>query len=118
MYTYKAKVISVYDADTMRVDIDLGFGVWLKNQSVRWLKIDAWEVRGDEREKGIIARDRVRELILDQEVILKTYKDDKGKYGRWLAEVYSKYLLGSDLNWDNSYNQQLINEGHAIPYPG
>jgi len=116
MYEYKAKVISVYDADTMRVDIDLGFGVWLKNQSIRWLGIDAWEVRGEEREDGLVARDRVRELILDQEVILKTYKDNKGKYGRWLAEVYT--IDKVDLEWNNSVNQQLINEGHAIPYPG
>jgi len=113
MYEYKAKVIDVYDADTMRVDIDLGFGVWIKNQVIRWLKIDAWEVRGEERDMGILARDRVRELILDKEVILKTYKDEKGKYGRWLAEVY---LPGVALEWENSINQQLINEGHAEPY--
>ena len=50
MYEYRAKVVSVYDADTFRVDIDLGFGIWMKNQSVRWLKIDAWEMRGEERE--------------------------------------------------------------------
>lgn len=115
MYEYRATVVSVYDADTMRVDIDLGFGVWMKNQSIRWLKIDAWEVRGDEYDMGIVARDRVRELILGKEVILKTYKDDKGKYGRWLAEVY---LPGKPLEWENSINQQLINEGHATPYPG
>ena len=116
MYEYRAKVISVYDADTMRVDIDLGFGVWLKNQSLRWLGIDAWEVRGEEREDGLVARDRVRELILDKEVILKTYKDSKGKYGRWLAEVYTSSTVL--LEWENSINQQLINEGHAEPYAG
>lgn len=114
MYEYKARVISIYDGDTMRVDIDLGFGVWMKNQSIRWLKIDAWELRGEEYEKGILARDRVRELILDKEVILKTYKDEKGKYGRWLAEVY---LPDVELKWENSINKQLITEGHALPYP-
>ena len=115
MYEYRAKVISVYDADTMRCDIDLGFGVWLHNQSIRWLEIDAWEVRGEEREQGLAARDRVRELILGKEVILKTYKDDKGKYGRWLAEVY--FPETEELVWNNSINEQLIQEGHATPYP-
>ncbi|HUW45390.1 MAG TPA: thermonuclease family protein [Dehalococcoidia bacterium] len=114
MYEYKAKVIDVYDADTMRVDIDLGFGVWIKNQVIRWLKIDAWEMRGEERPKGILARDRVRDLILEKEVLLKTYKDEKGKYGRWLAEVY--YIDTPVLEWSNSINQQLINENHAVPY--
>ena len=116
MYVYKAKVISVYDADTMRVDIDLGFGVFLKNQSIRWLEIDAWEMRGEEKLKGTVARDRVRELILGKEVIIKTYKDDKGKYGRWLAEVY--YIDTEVLEWNNTINEQLIQEGHAVPYPG
>ena len=116
MYEYKAKVISMYDADTMRVDIDLGFGVWMKNQVIRWLKIDAWEMRGEEREKGIIARDRARELILGKEVIIKTYKDEKGKYGRWLAEVY--FDDEAPKEWEYSINLQLINEGHAVPYPG
>jgi micrococcal nuclease len=115
MYEYKAKVVEVYDADTMRVDIDLGFGVWLKYQTIRWLKIDAWELRGDEKEKGIVARDRVRDLILGKEVFLKTYKDEKGKYGRWLAEVYT--IDTPALEWEHSINLQLINEGHAIPYP-
>ena len=115
MYEYRAIVVKVYDADTLRADIDLGFGVWLKNQSIRWLGIDAWEVRGEERELGITARDRVRNLILGKEVILKTYKDDKGKYGRWLAEVYMAET--TLLEWETSLNQQLINEGHAEPYP-
>lgn len=115
MYEYKAKVVSVYDGDTLRADIDLGFGVWIRNQSIRWLKIDTPELRGEERELGLAARDRVRELILDKHIILKTYKDDKGKYGRWLAEVY---FDGSQLKWEYSINQQLITEGHAEPYPG
>lgn len=114
MYEYKSKVISIYDADTMRCDIDLGFGVWLRNQSIRWSKIDAWEIRSEEREDGLIARDRVRELILGKEVILKTSKDSKGKYGRWLAEVY--FYDDNPKEWEYSINQQLINEGHAVPY--
>lgn len=116
MYEYRAIVISVYDADTMRVDVDLGFGVWLKNQVIRWLEIDAWEMRGEEKAMGTVARDRVRDLILGKEVILKTYKDDKGKYGRWLAEVYE--IGVEDRVWNNSINEMLIQEGHATPYPG
>ena len=114
MYEYKAKVVSVYDGDTLRADIDLGFGVWLKNQSIRWLKIDTPEIRGEERPRGIEARDRVRELILWKDIILKTYKDGKGKYGRWLAEVY--FVDTEELIFENSINNQLLNEGLARPY--
>jgi micrococcal nuclease len=50
LYTYKAKVLSVYDGDSLRLDIDLGFKVVMQNQRVRLLGIDTPEVRGEERE--------------------------------------------------------------------
>jgi micrococcal nuclease len=46
MYTYKAAVIDVTDGDTIVVDIDLGFGVWLRKQSIRMAKINAPELKG------------------------------------------------------------------------
>jgi micrococcal nuclease len=107
-------VINVYDGDTLRADIDLGFGVWVRNQSICWLKIDIPEIRGEERARGLLARDKVKELILWKHILLKIYKDDKGKYGRWLAEVY--FADTKELIWENSINEQLINEGLARPY--
>jgi len=88
MFEYMAKVVSVYDGDTIRVDIDLGFGLSLKNQSIRFLGVDTPEVRGDGRDEGLIVRDYVRGQIMDKEIMLRTYKDTKGKYGRWLAEIF------------------------------
>jgi micrococcal nuclease len=88
MFEYMAKVVSVYDGDTIRVDIDLGFGIKFDNQSIRLLGINTPEVRGDEREAGLIVRDFVREQILEKNIILKTYRDSKGKYGRWLGQIY------------------------------
>jgi micrococcal nuclease len=90
MFEYLAKVVSVYDGDTVRTDIDLGFNMLMKNQSIRLLGINTPEVRGDEKERGIEVRDYVREQILDKYIILKTYKDSKGKYGRWLGQIYYK----------------------------
>ena len=45
MYEYRAKVIKVIDGDTVDVDIDLGFGVWLKDERVRIMGIDTPESR-------------------------------------------------------------------------
>ncbi len=59
LYGYAAVVRSVYDADTIRVDIDLGCKVWISNEPIRLYGINAWEIRGDERDKGIAARDYV-----------------------------------------------------------
>ena len=106
MYEYKAHVTKVYDGDTITCDIDLGFGIHLKKQSIRLLYIDTPEVRGEEREQGLIVRDIVAEKILDKDIIIRTSKDRKGKYGRWLGEI-----IVDGLN----LNEWLLNNGHATP---
>ena len=45
MYEYKAKVLRVVDGDTVDVDIDLGFGVWMHKERVRMMGIDTPESR-------------------------------------------------------------------------
>ena len=108
MFEYRAIVTKVYDGDTITVNIDLGFGVWVKGQKLRLLGIDTPEVRGKERPEGLKSRDALREKILDKEIRIKTEKDKKGKYGRWLATIY----CGSDT----SINSWLLDEGYAVPY--
>ena len=112
LYNYKAHVTGVYDGDSITVDIDLGFYMTMCNQKVRLLGIDTPEIRGDEREQGLVVRDRVRELILDKDVMLKSYKDKAGKYGRWLATILFQEENGS---W-TSLNQLLLDEGLAVRY--
>ena len=43
MFTYQATVLRIIDGDTVDVDIDLGFSVWLKKQRVRMMGIDTPE---------------------------------------------------------------------------
>ncbi|MCB0287156.1 MAG: nuclease, partial [Calditrichaeota bacterium] len=62
-YHYQAIVTSVYDGDTCTVDIDLGFSMWIKGEKLRLFRINAPEIRGAEREKGLVSRDFLRELI-------------------------------------------------------
>ena len=45
MYEYNVKVVKVIDGDTVDVDIDLGFGVWLKKERLRLYAIDTPESR-------------------------------------------------------------------------
>ncbi len=114
MYQYRAIVTKIYDGDTMTLDIDLGFGVWLKKQSIRMARIAAAEIRGEERPQGLIVRDTLRGwLPLGTVVLLETQKDKAGKYGRWLGEVY---FMGNMMDAQSaeagiSYNQRLLNEG-------
>lgn len=116
LYNYKASVIKVYDGDTITVDVDLGFNMIMRKQKVRLLGIDTPEVRGEEREAGLVSRDRLRELILGKEIVMRTYRDKSGKYGRWLATVYvSQYQPPLTPTWVN-VNKILVTEGLAKIY--
>lgn len=89
-YVYDAYVTKVYDGDTITVDIDLGLDVWIKDKSIRLAGIDTPEIRGEERPAGLVARDALREKVLDKKIIIETDKDSTGKYGRYIAIVYIK----------------------------
>ena len=102
LYQYKAIVTSVYDGDTCTVDIDLGLHTWVRGEKIRLMRINAPEVRGKSRTKGLRSRDFLRELILDKEIIIGTFKDKKGKYGRYLGEIWlnidgKEYVNVNDL---------------------
>jgi micrococcal nuclease len=109
LYNYVVDVVSVYDGDTITVDIHVGFGIVLTNQKIRLYGINTPEVRGEERERGLFVRDWLRDKILGKTVILKTIKDKKGKYGRWLGIIYTDDCL-------DSINNILISEGLAKSY--
>ncbi|MCA9935493.1 MAG: thermonuclease family protein [Ardenticatenaceae bacterium] len=109
LYTYKAIVQSVYDGDTCTVDIDLGLRTWVHDEKLRLARINAPEVRGEEREAGLRSRDFLRSKIDGQKIVVETIKDQKGKYGRYLAEIW---LEDGDDTWVN-VNDLLVQEGFA-----
>ena len=108
LYKYKAYVKKVYDGDTITVDIDLGLDIWLRGQKIRLANIDAPEVRGPEKEEGLKSRDWLRDKILGKEIILRTIKDTRGKYGRWVGEIW----LEEDIEYFN-INELLVENGLA-----
>ena len=113
MYEYRCAVLRVVDGDTVDVDIDLGFGVWLRNERVRIMGIDTPESRtSDEVEKifGLAAKKRLGER-LGETAILRTQKPGKSdeKFGR---------ILGDFVLDDKTASVMLIEEGHGVPYFG
>ena len=122
MYEYKAKVIKVVDGDTVDVDIDLGFGVWMRDERVRLMGIDTPESRTrDKVEKkfGLASKARIKQL-LHGDIVLKTQvnkngEDMKGKFGRILGD-FSVYYAPED-RW-MPVTEVMSLEGHAVAYFG
>jgi micrococcal nuclease len=107
-YEYRARVASVYDGDTIRVNIDLGFDTWKLNETIRLYGIDTPEIRGAERPEGLIAKDYVvSKLPVGKEITILTLRDRKEKYGRYLAIVFCD---GVNLN------EELVDKGLAREY--
>lgn len=115
MYEYRVTNIRVVDGDTVDVDIDLGFGVWMKKQRIRIYGIDTPESRTkDKVEKvfGLAAKKRLEEILsMSDDIVLRSVKDVRGKFGRILGDFVIYDLAGTcgDL---------LCTEGHAVRYLG
>lgn len=108
-YCYKAHVVRVVDGDTIDVAIDLGFNVSIKER-LRLARINAPEIYGVKKEsleykQGMKSTQRVKELVENKDVIIETSK--KGKYGRYIAEVWVEGESVSDI---------LLSEGLATEY--
>ena len=123
---YDVRLVKVVDGDTVDVDIDLGFGIWLHDERVRIMGIDTPESRTRDKIEdlfGEAAKARVKELFESTQLKLiteenKKGEDMKGKFGRVLGDFELEYK-----NKDNSYairrlTQVMIEEGHAVAYFG
>ena len=114
MYEYRCKIVKVIDGDTVDVDIDLGFGVWLHKERIRLYGIDTPESRTRdkvEKKYGLLSKKFLQEQIKkSKKVTIKTYKgDETGKFGRILGDVF---LDGK------SVNSLMCTKGHAVEYYG
>ena len=122
MYQYKAKLIRVVDGDTVDAMIDCGFSTF-KKERIRLHGIDTPECRTrdkEEKARGLAAKARLEEMIADgdNEFIVETSIDKKGKYGRLLGVLYKYPEDASPFSTTGSYNQKLLAEGHAKKYLG
>ena len=116
MFEYKCKLLRVVDGDTIDIDIDLGFGVWLRKQRIRMYGIDSPESRTrdlQEKKYGLASKKYLKKMCSDDGLLIRTKKDGKGKFGRILGEMWRT----TDYT-DKSINQYCIDNFHAVAYYG
>lgn len=114
---YDVILLKAVDGDTVDVDIDLGFGVWLRNERVRIMGIDTPESRtSNEVEKlfGKAAKERLKELLHEGAVLVTTEEasgeDMRGKFGRILGDF--------KIPDGRMVTDVMISEGHCVAYFG
>ena len=110
MYEYIARVIKVTDGDTITCTVNLGYDVSIE-ATYRFAKIDTPEIYHPscEAEKihGLEAKTFLTDLILDKDILIvskkaskkirKRKKMKKGKYGRWICDLYLLDDAGTDI---------------------
>ena len=106
-----SKVISVYDGDTFRVNIDSLPPIVGKNITVRLEGVDTPEINGKcqyEKDLALEARDFVRSKLSNAvEILLNDLQ--RGKYFRIVAKVYIDGV---------SLEEELLQNGLAYQYNG
>jgi endonuclease YncB( thermonuclease family) len=112
MYTYKAYLERVIDGDTLLVNIDLGFSVFIE-QRLRLRGLDAPELGTSQ---GAASKKFIESRLKDCDfLIIKTHGSDK--YDRYLVDVF--YLKGEAneekvLREGTFLNNELLEEGLAL----
>lgn len=104
----EAKVVSVYDGDTIKAIFPLNDKLYKWN--CRLSGIDTPEIRtlsALEKQHGYLVRNALREKILNKVVSLKC--GDLDKYGRLLVQV---------IHQEENINQWLIDNNYAFAYDG
>jgi micrococcal nuclease len=108
--TKTAKVVSVYDGDTIKVVFPVMQNLFKFN--CRITGVDTPEIRTrnkEEKEMGLKVRDELRKKILNK--VVKLDCGDFDKYGRLLVNV-------TVLNEKETIKDWLINNKYAFAYDG
>ena len=104
--------IAKNNKDVILITGDLGFGVLLRNQRVRLYGIDTPESRTrdlEEKKYGLAAKEFLTKWTGAGELTIKTHKDERGKFGRILGEIWA---------FKTNVNDKMVYEHHAVPYHG
>lgn len=109
MYEYSATLVDIHDGDTLHVEVDLGLDIDTK-LTIRLYGLNAPELA---TAAGKASLTWVRQWFATNAptgvCVLRTIKDHREKYGRYLG-----IILSSDLV--HNLNDELVTAGMAVPY--
>jgi len=112
-YTYDAVVKTVHDGDTVTLDVDCGFNIWIHDMKIRLYGINAPELNTPEgkRSQAYLAS----RIPIGSKISVVTIKDKQEKYGRILGILESGSTgVGEFMN----FNKEMVKNGYAKEYFG
>ena len=119
MYEYSCKIVRVVDGDTVDVDIDLGFGMWMHKERIRLHGIDTPESRTRdlvEKKFGLEAKKMVETYMpVGSTQTLITVQDKAGKFGRILGKFK---IYDGKKDRQTTINEWMIENHYAVAYLG
>lgn len=114
-YRYRARLKRVVDGDTFDLVVDLGHRTQIITR-YRLRGVDTPEIRGEEREEGVAAAEFAHNWFFPVlaalgdaspwPLVIDTHKDETGRYGRWIADIY-------EASTGESLADALVSNGHA-----
>ena len=114
-YIRRARIVRLIDGDTCVIDVDMGMAITVR-ATVRLYGINTPEVRGPEKVAGHAATQHLADLLVqfrhegEWDIVVRTHKDKKGKYGRYLADLIGEDGDGNPVN----LNMKMVADGHAV----
>jgi micrococcal nuclease len=89
-YVFWAKLVRIVDGNTVAMDLDLGFGVWVHNQSLTLLEAGGAALDEDAKSKNNDRIKKLRELLTDAtDIVVRTTRDRDAKPPRYLVTIWA-----------------------------
>lgn len=107
-YVYDAKMVSVTDGDTVKIDLDVGFDLTLRMDC----RMKGMNAEGKKTVNGKKAMAFLQDLYpAGAAMRVQTFKDKAEKYGRYLIVVHNEKLT-------DTVNNTMLAQGLTKPYNG
>ena len=141
MHEYKCKILRIVDGDTVDVDVDLGFGIWMHKERVRLLGIDTPESRTRDKEEkrfGLLSKKYLQdqennnlsnnlngifvEYFASCKFLSNKYKEiDEKKSEEFLNKIdkYKKYIKfdSQSIDYKNEFNNSFLDSQKTLWLP-
>lgn len=90
-YVYRAELVQVIDGNTVLLNIDLGFKVWLHDEKLRLDGVTAPDLKGDQKAEAQKWKTALEDLLAGKELIIETKKEKSGTWPgvRFLATIWA-----------------------------